>query len=196
MQQTAEHLDTQPHLPHTCLASILTASLYSYSLTGVGGSGWAGVAARDQSSSTNFFPETRYRKGKRKDQDTPLKASLGRQLGKQNLTTLSKEPHSSPSWPQKRNSHQSSPESFPLGPQGKTDFLHGPLASSGSSQGLCILLSNPGPSPGVGQANESTAVIGSTSRFLNRKHGFRGQREPGSSAKAAQEPGCLSEDGR
>lgn len=131
---------------------------------------------QDTSPAAQISFQRHDRKGKRKDQDTPLKASLGRQLGKGNLTTLSKEPHSSPSWPQKRNSHQSSPESFPLGPQGKTDFLHGPLASSGSSHGLCIPLSNPGPSTGVGQAKESMAVIGSTSCFLRRKHGFRGQR--------------------
>lgn len=46
-------------------------------------------------------------RGKRKGQDTPLKASLGRQLGKGKLSTLSKGPRCSPSWPQKRNSHQS-----------------------------------------------------------------------------------------
>ena len=62
-QQTAgtEHLNTQPHLPHTCLVLVLTASLYSYLLTG-DGLGWAVVGARDRSGSTNLCPEKRWKR--------------------------------------------------------------------------------------------------------------------------------------
>lgn len=118
-------------------------------------------------------------KGKRKGQSTPLQGPLGRRLGKATPSTLSKGPPCSLPWPQKRNSRQSALSHSLSAPQGRGDFLPGPLAGSGSSHGLCILLSHPRLSPRAADQPASDGP-GLVPRFLSRKHGFRGQREPSS----------------
>lgn len=91
----------------------------------------------------------------------------------------------------KRNSHQSAlSHSFPPQPQGRGGFLQGPLGSSDSSHGLCILLSHSRPSPG---AKQKLAMVGLALLFPQQALNSGIRERPAAKVRAAQESGCSME---
>lgn len=130
--------------PHLSTA-VLTASLYWYILTG-DGLGWAGVGARDQSSSTNLFPEKWWEREKERPRHTSQ--SLIRQAaGEGEAEHAIQGAPLQPILATKTELPPVSPESLPLCPQGRSDFLYAlwaaqapPIGSASSylTQGLLL----------------------------------------------------------
>lgn len=91
-------------------------------------------------------------KGRGKAEARLLKPHLAGGCGKGEPKCFVQEASLQPARTAKTELPPVSPESSPSRPQGRGDFLPGPLGSSGSSHGLCISYLTPGPLPESGRS--------------------------------------------